>query len=105
MPRSILAERLVSIGILALWLPTLLGIAVVILLLDGAPVFVRREHRTVSGREVLGLRFNTRGLAGRRIKNHGLDCLPQYLDVVTGRMALADVDPALPFRPHSSPKF
>ena len=59
----------------------------------GRPLVQPGGHVTPQGRRVQSVRFRTElGYVGRMLKSTGLDALPQYAEVLRGRLALRDVD-------------
>jgi lipopolysaccharide/colanic/teichoic acid biosynthesis glycosyltransferase len=102
-------DRGVASVVLLLVLPVFLGLAVTVRASGRGSVFVRKLRIGRDGRPFGVLAFRTTvadpaaeaGLprvtpAGRFLRRHGLDDLPQLLDVVRGEMSLVGPRPALP---------
>ena len=95
------AEIALASVALAFWFPTMLVIYLALIIAGARPPIRSSQHVTADGRLVRSIRFHTDGTRiGRLVRPNGLDALPQYFDVVRGRLRLGDIDRRLlPGRP------
>jgi lipopolysaccharide/colanic/teichoic acid biosynthesis glycosyltransferase len=88
-----LNDTVVAFAALLFWSPAILVISAALLVEGGRPLVQRGGHITRQGRLIHSVRFRTElGHVGRVLKSTGLDALPQYAEVLRGRLALSDVD-------------
>jgi hypothetical protein len=80
-------------AVLTFWSPLMVVLALSLVIQSAGPILQRGNHITSDGRRVTSIRFRSQSSrVWGAVVAAGLDTLPQYFDVILGRLRLADVE-------------